>query len=104
MRGPEVVATFPSTRAAMAAERALQAAGVAGRIVPLPVTISADCGLAWACGRADAGALVGACERLGLAVSAVWDLTGDAPALLGSVAVGDPRGTDDTKGGPQCSA
>ena len=64
----------------MAAERALQAAGVAGRIVPLPVTISADCGLAWACDRADAGALVRACERLGLAVSAVWDLTGDAPA------------------------
>ena len=80
----------------MAAERALQAAGVAGRIVPLPGTIAADCGRAWACARAAAGARVRACERLGLAVSAVWDLTGDAPALLG--------GTDDTKGGHPCSA
>lgn len=48
-RGPEprVVATFASTFDALEAERLCQAAGVPGRIIPLPATIAADCGLAW---------------------------------------------------------
>lgn len=46
------VVTFASTFDAMEAERLCQAAGVPGRIIPLPTQLSADCGLAW---RMDTG-------------------------------------------------
>lgn len=45
---PRFVASFASTFDAMEAERLCQEAGVAGRIIPLPVEIDAECGLAWA--------------------------------------------------------
>lgn len=41
------VATFHSTHDAIHAERACTERGVAGRLIPLPVQINADCGLAW---------------------------------------------------------
>lgn len=41
------VVAFRSTHDAMRAEDLCRAAGVAGRIVPLPVQISAQCGMAW---------------------------------------------------------
>lgn len=42
------VFTFPSTTAAMHAESVCWARGIAGRLIPVPVSISAACGLAWA--------------------------------------------------------
>ncbi|MBM6755216.1 DUF3343 domain-containing protein [Collinsella tanakaei] len=45
---PRIVVSFASTFDAMEAERLCQQAGVAGRIIPLPVEIDAECGLAWA--------------------------------------------------------
>lgn len=42
-----LVVTFASTHDAMAAERSLLEQGVAGRIIPTPVAISSECGLAW---------------------------------------------------------
>ncbi|MCR4711109.1 MAG: DUF3343 domain-containing protein [Clostridia bacterium] len=42
---PHSLITFRSTEDAMAAERILQAAGIAGRLVPIPASISAGCGL-----------------------------------------------------------
>lgn len=42
------VVAFASTFDAMEAERLCQEAGAAGRIIPLPVEIDAECGLAWA--------------------------------------------------------
>ena len=44
---PCCVATFHSTHDAIHAERACTERGVSGRLIPLPVQISADCGLAW---------------------------------------------------------
>lgn len=44
---PCCVATFHSTHDAIHAEGACQQRGVAGRLIPLPVQINADCGLAW---------------------------------------------------------
>ena len=41
------VASFPTTADAMTAESVCQALGITGRIIPLPGTIRADCGLAW---------------------------------------------------------
>ena len=46
-RERRIVASFASTFDALAAERLCRAAGVPGRIIPLPAQIRADCGLAW---------------------------------------------------------
>lgn len=45
---PTLVITFPTTTAALEWERRCMERGVSGRLIPVPVTITADCGLAWA--------------------------------------------------------
>ena len=42
------VVTFGSTMGAMAMEEACQKAGVPGRLIPVPRSISAGCGMCWA--------------------------------------------------------
>ena len=42
------VVTFRTTAGAMAMERACRDAGVPGRLIPVPRTISAGCGMCWA--------------------------------------------------------
>ena len=39
------VVTFPTTAGAMAMEAACQAAGLPGRLIPLPRSVAAGCGL-----------------------------------------------------------
>lgn len=41
--------TFYTTAGVMALERACTQAGLPGRIVPVPRSITADCGMAWRC-------------------------------------------------------
>ena len=41
------VVSFPTTADAMTAESVCRELGISGRIIPLPGTIRADCGLAW---------------------------------------------------------
>ena len=41
--------TFYTTAGVMAMEHACHEAGLPGRIVPVPRSITADCGLAWRC-------------------------------------------------------
>jgi len=41
----EILFTFPTTRAAIAGERALLAAGLAAKVMPMPETLSAECGI-----------------------------------------------------------
>jgi hypothetical protein len=43
---PQIIFTFPSTHAAMAAEDTLREAGFALEIIPPPPPLSAGCGLA----------------------------------------------------------
>lgn len=43
----KAVVAFASTSDAMAMESHCRAAGVAGRLIPMPPEITADCGLAW---------------------------------------------------------
>ena len=43
----KLVITFHTTTEAMAMEQACKAAGADGRIIPVPRSISAGCGLAW---------------------------------------------------------
>ena len=47
------VVTFATTTGAMAMERACQAAGLPGRLIPVPRELTADCGMAW-CAPTDA--------------------------------------------------
>ena len=49
MRAKEArcVITFPSTTAAMAMEGYCEKAGLPGRLIPVPRTITAGCGLCW---------------------------------------------------------
>ena len=42
-----LVVTFHTTADAMAMEKACQAQNVPGRLIPVPRSISAGCGLAW---------------------------------------------------------
>ena len=41
------VVTFRTTAAAMEMERACKAEGVPGRLIPVPRTITAGCGMCW---------------------------------------------------------
>ena len=45
------VVTFRTTAAAMEMERACKAAGVPGRLIPVPRTITAGCGMCWSAPR-----------------------------------------------------
>lgn len=45
---PCLVLTFDTTAAAMGAEAACAAAGIPGRLLPVPRQLSSDCGIAWA--------------------------------------------------------
>lgn len=47
-REEKCVVTFRTTTGAMAMERACKAAGVPGRLIPVPRTITAGCGMCWA--------------------------------------------------------
>ena len=44
---PTLFFSFPTTFAAMEAERICREAGIPGRLVPIPREITAGCGLAW---------------------------------------------------------
>ena len=41
------IVTFRTTTGAMAMERSCKAAGVPGRLIPVPRTITAGCGMCW---------------------------------------------------------
>lgn len=46
-RKPTLFFSFPTTSAAMEAERVCREHGIPGRLVPIPRQITAGCGLAW---------------------------------------------------------
>ncbi len=54
---PTLVITFPTTTAALSWERHCMEQDIPGRLIPVPVTITADCGLAWAMPPAERGRL-----------------------------------------------
>lgn len=70
--GPEIVFTFKSAHEAIAAEQALQKAGVQARVMSLPPLIDAACGLClrvWPQERQTAAAALSAA---GIAPQGVW--------------------------------
>ncbi len=62
----KVVITFETTTQAMAWERACKEHGLPGRLIPMPVVISANCGLAWLASPEDRDVLLRWAEELAL--------------------------------------
>lgn len=58
----KLVITFYTTTDAMAAEQLCRERGLPGRMIPVPGSITADCGLAWCAGVEQESVLRGALE------------------------------------------
>lgn len=56
-RTEKCVVTFRTTAGAMAMERACGAEGLPGRLIPVPRSVTAGCGLCWAAPRSSREAL-----------------------------------------------
>lgn len=69
-----VVVTFHTTTEAMAWEKACKKAGLPGRLVPMPVLISAECGLAWLVNPGEKELLLKEASRLNLNYGNVVEL------------------------------
>lgn len=69
-----LIITFPTTTAAMAFETHCQAAGLPGRLIPVPTSITAGCGMAWMADPADRPALEEAIEKDALNVDALYEV------------------------------
>lgn len=65
-REEKLVITFHTTTDAMAMERLCREENAEGRIIPLPGSISADCGLGWCAPVGSKEGLVQLMERHGL--------------------------------------
>ena len=66
------VVTFATTTGAMAMERACQAAGLPGRLIPVPREITAGCGLAWKAAVEQEEAVTAALKGAGIKYSGVY--------------------------------
>lgn len=68
MRAKELklVVTFHTTSEAMKMEKACKENGVPGRLIPVPRTISAGCGLAWCAGLEDIEVIKEVLSKVGI--------------------------------------
>nr|WP_317282562.1 DUF3343 domain-containing protein [uncultured Sellimonas sp.] len=62
----KLVVTFHTTADAMAMEKTCKENQVNGRLIPVPRSISAGCGLAWCAGLEDREVLLKVMEKIGL--------------------------------------
>ena len=76
MRQKELKAlfTFPTTTTAMAMEDLCRREGLPGRLIPVPRSITADCGMAWSAPAVERRRLEEAVTAHGLTLSAVYEL------------------------------
>lgn len=73
-KSQKLIVTFYTTVSAMAAEQHCQAAGIAGRLIPVPRAITADCGMAWCCETALRTQLAAALEAAGIQPAGYYEL------------------------------
>ena len=76
MRAKELklIVTFHTTPAAMAMEKACAAAGIPGRLIPVPREITAGCGMSWKAEPADRAALEAFVAEKGITVAGFYEL------------------------------
>ena len=66
VKAPALVISFANVTEALAVENACKAAGLPGRIIPVPREITAGCGRAWKAAPGDRETLVDALDKAGL--------------------------------------
>nr|WP_325298377.1 DUF3343 domain-containing protein [uncultured Dysosmobacter sp.] len=71
-RTEKCIVTFRTTTGAMAMERACKAAGVPGRLIPVPRSITAGCGMCWTAPPAAREAVEELVMKQGLDVDGVY--------------------------------
>ena len=69
----KLVITFHTTTEAMAMEKACKELGADGRIIPVPRTISAGCGLAWCAKLESMDSLKDLMEKQGIIPQAIQE-------------------------------
>lgn len=76
MRQKEVrcVITFPTSTAAMAMEHHCEASGLPGRLIPVPRSITAGCGLCWAAPLTDRERLEDAVMEAHITISGIYTI------------------------------
>lgn len=62
----KLIITFHTTADAMAMEKACKEAGAEGRLIPVPRSISAGCGLSWCAGLDQREALKAVMDQVGI--------------------------------------
>lgn len=71
-RTEKCIVTFRTTTGAMAMERACKAAGVPGRLIPVPRSITAGCGMCWTAPPAAREAVEELVMKQGLDVDGIY--------------------------------
>ena len=70
----KVILTFSTTTQAMAMEKAASEAKAPGRLIPVPVAISAGCGMAFSAPVEAKAQLISLAESRGIEVEEVYEL------------------------------
>ena len=70
-----LVVTFHTTAAAIGMERLCTARGLAGRLIPVPRALTADCGMAWRAEPDKRALLASLAADEGLEVEGFYELT-----------------------------
>ncbi|MDY3249202.1 MAG: DUF3343 domain-containing protein [Candidatus Choladocola sp.] len=71
----KLIVTFATTEDAMAMEQACREQNGEGRLIPVPRTISAGCGLAWCAAISSRTSLIQLMERAGIEAEAIQECT-----------------------------
>lgn len=69
----KLVVTFHTTADAMAMEKACKEQNVAGRLIPVPRTISAGCGLSWCADLGETEQIKAAMKAAGIEEEAIHE-------------------------------
>ena len=72
-REPRVVLTFATTTAAIAMERLCLAQGLPGRLIPVPTSITAGCGMAWSAPPDARAQVLDAAQEGGICVDGLYE-------------------------------
>lgn len=70
----KLLVTFHTTANAMAAEQTCQAAGIPGRLIPVPRSITADCGMAWCCETSQRSQTAAVLQAAGIEPAGYYEL------------------------------
>jgi hypothetical protein len=71
---PRLVVAFHTTAGAIATERLCQACGMEGRLIPVPRSITSDCGIAWSAPPDLRELLEGKLQQAGIETAGLYDL------------------------------